>query len=116
MRFSNLAQLKECLTLYAVSHGYSIKFPTNDKNMLMVVCADGCPWRVWALYMQNEVSFQIKLYRNVHKCARKFKIKAANAKWLAKVFGLKIIINPKWKLRDFVADVLEKYALDVSFS
>ena len=66
--------------------------------------------------MQNEASFQIKSYRNVYKCVRQFRIKAANARWLAKVYRPKIRTNPKWRLRDFVVDVLEKYGLDVSVS
>ncbi|KAM7459754.1 hypothetical protein LguiA_036262 [Lonicera macranthoides] len=75
---------------------------------------NGCPWRSLATYMQNEESFQTKSLKNNHKCIRNFKIKLANFKWLTKQYEKKIIGNPKWKLKDFKADVLEKYSINVS--
>ncbi|KAM7526716.1 hypothetical protein LguiA_016618 [Lonicera macranthoides] len=65
-----------------------------------------------ATYMQDVDSFQIKSLKTEHKCIRNFKIKLANSKWLAKQYENKIIDNPKWKLKDFKTDVLEKYAVD----
>lgn len=43
-----------------------------------------------------------------------FKIKLANSKWIAKVYEKKLTSDPNWKLKDFKADVLEKYCLNVS--
>jgi len=116
MKFCIPDDLNNCLRSYAVAHGYPIKFKRNDSKRLLVVYVDGCPWRLWATYMQIEDSFQIKSYKSVHKCIRNFKLKLINSKWLANEYHNKFINNPRWKLRDIRADVLEKYSIDVSLS
>ncbi|KAM7520826.1 hypothetical protein LguiB_019788 [Lonicera macranthoides] len=95
MKFADPDQLKHALRCYAVANGFPIKFKRNSKHWLLGMCAEGCPRRLWATYMQNEYSFQIKSLRDEHKCIRNFKIKLANSKWLAKQYEKKIIANPK---------------------
>ena len=116
MRYANPQQLRECLTSYAVAKGFPIKFDKSSRHSVLVNCATGCPFRLWASYMQNEDSFQIKSLNSEHKCVRNFKLKLVTSKWLSIKYKKKLTSDPNWKLKDFKAYVLEKYAIDVSLS
>ena len=63
MRFGSPKELKRCLTNYFVSNGYPIKFDRNNHRRLLAHCEKGCLWRMYATYMQDERSFQIKSYK-----------------------------------------------------
>lgn len=50
--------------MYMVAHGYDLYFEKNDKDILLVKCckekAPQCPFRLWASWMKEEKTFQIK--------------------------------------------------------
>nr|KAJ0193886.1 hypothetical protein LSAT_V11C800401480 [Lactuca sativa] len=56
----------------------------NDSKRLLVKCCDGeCTFRLWASWMSEEHSFQIKSLINEHNCARNFKLGLiVNYKWI----------------------------------
>lgn len=83
---------------------------------MLGICDKGCPWRLLATYMQTENSFAMKSYKPAHKCIKNFRLKIKNSMWLAKEYNTKFINNPRWKLKDIKADVLEKYSIDLSLN
>ncbi|XP_023763965.1 uncharacterized protein LOC111912463 [Lactuca sativa] len=121
-RYESPQQLKECITNYAVANGYQIWFERNDHMRLLARCSKRahddetkCPWRLWATWMGNEKSFQVKSLVDEHKCARHFKSASlVNYKWIANKFASKITQDPEIKLVDLQAAVLKKYKCQVS--
>ena len=74
MRFTNPKQLKFMICNYAVANGYQLYFEKNDSKMLLVKCSNRqCTFRLWASWMSEEQSFQIKSLIIDHNCARNFK-------------------------------------------
>lgn len=72
MKFGSPKMLKTFLTDYVVAKGFPHKFKANCKTHLLAICANGCPWRLWASYMQNENNIQIKSLNTKHKCVGEF--------------------------------------------
>ncbi|KAI3525338.1 hypothetical protein L1887_04054 [Cichorium endivia] len=123
-RYESPQQLKACITNYAVANGYQIWFERNDHMRLLARCCKRsnddetkCPWRLWATWMSNEKSFQVKSLVDEHKCARNFKSASlVNYKWIAKKFATKIRQDPRMKPVKLQAAVLKKYKCQVSMS
>ncbi|GJV67148.1 hypothetical protein Tco_1482657 [Tanacetum coccineum] len=75
----------------------------------------GCSFRLWASWMQNEPTFQIKTLIHNHTYARNFDMGTlVTCKWIAKQFATKIIKNPRISYRQMKSDVREKFLLNVS--
>ncbi|GJU43233.1 hypothetical protein Tco_1200499 [Tanacetum coccineum] len=97
-KFVNVDQLKECLTYYALSNGFSLWFYTSSKTKLIAKCGlrpeklkeqekekqrkwkryqststsevegSNCPWRCYGKEMTNEKSFQVISMTDEHSC------------------------------------------------
>ncbi|KAF5205558.1 hypothetical protein FRX31_004855, partial [Thalictrum thalictroides] len=52
MRLANCEELKDCLRAYAVKKGKFITFRRSGTQLLEAICAPGCPWMLWATWMQ----------------------------------------------------------------
>nr|KAJ0227269.1 hypothetical protein LSAT_V11C100004300 [Lactuca sativa] len=75
MRFTNPKQLKFMLCNYVVANEFELYYEKNDsKRLLVKCCASECTFRLWASWMRDEQSFQIKSLINEHNCARNFKL------------------------------------------
>ncbi|KAF5198850.1 Mudr family transposase, partial [Thalictrum thalictroides] len=114
MKFANPKELKFSLICYAVANGKNIRFSRSAHYKLEVKCVKGCPWRIWASWMQREKSFQIKSYRNTHRCVRVFKIKLANARFWGKAFCKELMIDPKMKPLAIRQQILRRHYVDIT--
>ncbi|CAI9263650.1 unnamed protein product [Lactuca saligna] len=118
MKFTNPTELKQCLTNYAVKHGYDLWYEKNDKNRLLVKCCKdkepSCPFRLWASWMQEERTFQIKSLKSSHNCGRVFKIGLVNYKWTGKQYFNVLLENPRLSLRKMKAQISSTYNIIVS--
>lgn len=119
MRFANPAALKMLLSNYAVANGYDLWFERNDKERLLVNCCKGkepkCPFRLWASWVKDEKTFQIKTLIPDHKCSRAFKLGSiVTYKWIGKHFVNTILKTPRMSLRQMKAQISKKYNLNVS--
>ncbi|KAF9599034.1 hypothetical protein IFM89_033379 [Coptis chinensis] len=114
MRFTSKDEFKDYLRDYGVTNGYPIKFIKNESNRVTAICGERCKWRCHASPMQVECSWQIKSLNDLHECNRDFNAKFCNVRWLSKKYKTQIIVNPRWKLDDFVASILHTYAINVS--
>ncbi|CAI9277663.1 unnamed protein product [Lactuca saligna] len=112
MKFANPLELKLCLTNYAVKNGYDLWFEKNDHQKLLAkYCkykknkkSKSCPFRLWATWMKNERSFQIKSLIDRHNCARVFKFGSiVSYKWIGTHFMNDIIQKPKMSIRKLKA-------------
>ncbi|GJY07676.1 hypothetical protein Tco_0374730 [Tanacetum coccineum] len=97
----------------------SPKTPKSPKTSITTPNADaakkGCSFRLWAGWMQSESSFQIKTLVPTHTCSRNFNLGSlVTYKWIAKQFAVEVLKNPKISYRQMVADVREKFLINVS--
>lgn len=118
--FESPAQLKFCIQNYGVSNGYQIYFEKCDKTRLVARCGkrtemNDCPFRLYAGWMYNEKSFQVKNLVGEHRCSRKFKFGSlVSPKWIGRHYITEIANTPKMKLRDMIADIKQRLRCVVS--
>nr|KAJ0212267.1 hypothetical protein LSAT_V11C400177520 [Lactuca sativa] len=91
MKFSETDELKSLLSNYVVRYGYSLWYEKSDKKWLLAKCTKAsthkCPFRLWATWMKDEHSFQIKSLKDNHNCSRSFKLGAiVSYRWIGKHF------------------------------
>ncbi|GJS19595.1 hypothetical protein Tco_0448227 [Tanacetum coccineum] len=121
-RYEGPEQLKRALTYYALANGYKLYFEVNNPRRLVAKCSKDnqekkCPFRLWASWMQEEKSFQIKNMIDEHVCSRTYEYGSLiTSNWIARNYAKKIMINPSIKVKDIVALVLKKYKCKVSVS
>ncbi|GJY97604.1 calcium/proton exchanger [Tanacetum coccineum] len=74
-----------------------------------------CPFRMYASWMSNEHSFQIKSLNSEHKCCRNYNLGSlVTFRWIALHFFKEIIEDPFMSLRKIRADIRKKFMIDVS--
>ncbi|GKB65120.1 hypothetical protein Tco_0921306 [Tanacetum coccineum] len=74
-----------------------------------------CPFRMYASWMSNEHSFQIKSLNSEHKCCRNYNLGSlVTFRWIALHFFKEIIEDPFMSLRKMRADIRQKFMIDVS--
>ncbi|PKI62939.1 hypothetical protein CRG98_016578 [Punica granatum] len=84
MLFPNLTMFKKAVTDYNVSIGRVFKFVKNDNERVRAKCrSEGCKWEIYCSWSNEVKTFKVKKFVEPHTCARGFKNKQANKKWLA---------------------------------
>ncbi|KAK3229107.1 hypothetical protein Dsin_000988 [Dipteronia sinensis] len=79
--------LRALLKDYALQEDINYKKMKNDYNRLTYKCEnEGCPWRLHASNMLNDVIMQLKTYNNKHECHRVYRSEDARSKWIASMF------------------------------
>nr|KAJ0212790.1 hypothetical protein LSAT_V11C400217460 [Lactuca sativa] len=123
MNFANPMQLKLYLTNYAVKIGYDLWYEKSDHNRLLVKCCKskknkknkGCPFRLWATWISNERSFQIKYLTDNNNCSKVFKFGSiVSYKWIGSHFMNEILQKPKMSVRKLKAKVSKTFNLIAS--
>nr|KAJ0200676.1 hypothetical protein LSAT_V11C600320910 [Lactuca sativa] len=116
MRFKDPAQLKSMLCNYAVANGYQICFEKNDRKRLLVKCYKGeFSFRLWASWMSDESSFQIKSLKLVHKCARNYKLGSmVTYSWIGSHYTIEFLLRQKMSVRKVRTIVSQKFGIHVS--
>nr|KAJ0203638.1 hypothetical protein LSAT_V11C500254590 [Lactuca sativa] len=119
MKYFTTVELKYSLICYAVANGYDLWHEKNDKSRLLVRCCKrknpACPFRLYASWMKEEHTFQIKSLIIEHKCSRAFKLRSiVTYKWIAKQFVNDVLESPKLSLRKMKALVFKRYNINVS--
>ncbi|KAL0386070.1 UNVERIFIED_CONTAM: hypothetical protein Sradi_3001300 [Sesamum radiatum] len=115
MIFSNKVELRDAIHSHAVSTKRSLKIMKNDKRRVYVKClGDGCQWRLNALKLGGESTFQIREYNSKHKCARSFNVKNVNSKWLSAKYEDAFRTDPKRNVKGFRKDVIKEIRCHVS--
>nr|GEX92197.1 multidrug resistance-associated protein 5 [Tanacetum cinerariifolium] len=142
-KFVEATELKDCLTYYAISNGYSIWFERSSVDALIAICGQRpptlkgpslgkqrkqlrypsvckedvrkCNFRLYVTWMTHERTFQIKSLKPKHNCVRNFKFYSlVDYKWIRRHFGDKIRKNPEIKLCDITDLVMKKYKCTIT--
>ncbi|CAI9295760.1 unnamed protein product [Lactuca saligna] len=116
MRFKDPSQLKSMLCNYVVMNGYQLCFEKNDRKRLLVKCCKGeCSIRLWASWMSDEASFQIKSLKSVHKCARNYKLGSmVTYAWIGSHYTREFLLRQKMGVRKLRTAVSQKFGIHVS--
>ncbi|CAI9289675.1 unnamed protein product [Lactuca saligna] len=119
-KYESPEQFKLCLTNYAVANGYQLRFAKCDRSRILVRCGkksdeNKCPFRCWASWMGNELTWQVKSLEKKHVCARKYSLGSLiTPGWIANHYLNELIRNPKTKVKEMKADFLQNYSLKLS--
>ncbi|XP_023758661.1 uncharacterized protein LOC111907101 [Lactuca sativa] len=119
-KYESPEQFKLCLTNYAVANGYQLRFGKCDRSRILVRCGkksdeNKCPFRCWASWMGNELTWQVKSLEKKHVCARKYSLGSLiTPGWIANHYLNDLIRNPKTKVKEMKADFLQNYSLKLS--
>nr|KAJ0213759.1 hypothetical protein LSAT_V11C400190290 [Lactuca sativa] len=88
----------------------------NDRTRLLVRCSNGaCTFRLWASWMSDEESFQIKSLKADHNCARNFKFGSlVTYAWIGSHYTKEIVESQKISVRKLRLKVMAKFGIQVS--
>ncbi|GKB09861.1 (R)-mandelonitrile lyase-like protein [Tanacetum coccineum] len=121
-KYESPDQLKRALAFYALANGYKLYYEVNNPRRLLAKCCRDakdrkCPFRLWASWMQNERSFQIKKLNDEHYCSRTYEYGTLIiSNWIARNFANKIMMNPCIKVKEITDAILKKYKCKVGIS
>ncbi|KAL7584749.1 uncharacterized protein LOC111920435 [Lactuca sativa] len=116
MRFKGPGQVKSMLCNYDVANGYQLCFEKNYRTRLLVRCSKGgCIFRLWASWMSDEESFQIKSLKVDHNCARNFKFGSlVTYAWIGSHYTKEIVESQKISVRKLRLKVMARFGIQVS--
>ena len=83
------------------------------KKRMQLGCAKGCPFKMWATFIESNQTWQIKTLVDEHNCIWNYKNRLVSVKWLADRYGDRIRKNPNWKLGEMQEDFKRDLKVDV---
>ena len=88
----------------------------NDRTRLLVRCSKGaCTFRLWASWMSDEESFQIKSLKVDHNCDRNFNFGSlVTYAWIGSHYTKEIVESQKISVRKLRLKVMAKFGIQVS--
>lgn len=81
--FDSGKQFKDCVTKYAITNGYNIRWSRMNKLKMEARCKGSCPWVIYASQPKGERTFIVKKYSANPCCYRTLTNKLATLDWLA---------------------------------
>ncbi|KAG6507676.1 hypothetical protein ZIOFF_033027 [Zingiber officinale] len=117
MMFSNKKELRDAIHSHAIKNRRSVNITKNDKIRVYAKCADEeCKWKLHALKLSGEYTFQIRKYVPEHTCVMNLYVKNLKSTWLSKKYMSKIRSDPKRNVKGFRTDIMEDVRCSVSKS
>ncbi|XP_075486522.1 uncharacterized protein LOC142526151 [Primulina tabacum] len=117
MMFSNKKELRDAIHSHAIKNRRSINITKNDKIRVYAKCAaEECEWKLHALKISEECTFQIRKYVAKHTCVLNLYVKNLKSTWLSTKYMSKIRSDPKRNMKGFRTDVMEDIRCIVSKS
>ncbi|XP_073152078.1 uncharacterized protein [Henckelia pumila] len=115
MLFSTKKELRHAVHSHAIKTQRSINITKNDKIRLYAKCANmECGWKLHALKLQDECTFQVRIYEPKHTCAPYFHVKNLKSGWLSMKYESKFRSDPKRNVKGFRTDVMKEIKCHVS--
>lgn len=111
MRFESREQFKNAVKKYAVVNGFNISWQKSEEKRMIAKCVEGCGWRLYGSWIQNEKTFIIRGVGDPHSCNRSLTNKQATATWLAHEYMPKIRDRLTYSAAEMRADARERFAL-----
>ncbi|KAK4411440.1 hypothetical protein Sango_0217000 [Sesamum angolense] len=109
MMFSNKAEFKKALQSYAIKSKRTLKFIKNDKVRIYAKCGDAnCEWKMHAIKVRDEETFQINLLNDHHSCPQIFEVKNVKTNWIKDKYLQKFKSDPKRNVKGFRVDIINE--------
>ncbi|KAK4399770.1 hypothetical protein Sango_1083100 [Sesamum angolense] len=115
MLFTNKSEFKKALQSHAIKSKRTLKFIKNDKQRVYVKCgAIDCEWKMHAIKVRGEETFQINLLCNHHSCPQIFVVKNVKTNWIKDKYLQKFKSDPKRCVKGFRLDIINDLRVNVS--
>ncbi|XP_059434802.1 uncharacterized protein LOC132167790 [Corylus avellana] len=115
MTFPDIQTFREAVKEYNLLRGKEIRFKKNERRKSIVVCRDDkCRYRVYAMQVSDEQTFQIRSMQPKHVCGRQYKNSIVNSTWISNKLIEKFRIQLNMLLNVIQHEVKEKWKVDVS--
>ncbi|MED6140417.1 hypothetical protein PIB30_092998 [Stylosanthes scabra] len=101
--YASRDEFKETVSTYAVYTVRGIKFDYCDRKWVIAICQQDCPFRLYCVKVNEEETWQLRSINVKHNCAQVQRVGIMHSKWLRKAFKRKVEVNPKVKIKEFVA-------------
>ena len=100
---------------FCVKHRRDVKFQKNDQHRVRAVCkSQACNWFMYASWLSDHKTFQIKTLCTEHTCAMSFKNKFVNSKLIAEKYVHQWRANPDWNYAGMSAQLRIYTNMDAS--
>ncbi|XP_074342661.1 uncharacterized protein LOC141680294 [Apium graveolens] len=103
--FGDKQQVKATVRRYSIVTGKPLKYNVDDNQRIQVICAKGCPFKIWLSYLKEKECWQVKTVNDEHNCIYHYANKLVSVKFLAEVYGNRIRRNPSWKLNEMQQEI-----------
>ncbi|KAL0456480.1 UNVERIFIED_CONTAM: hypothetical protein Slati_0987200, partial [Sesamum latifolium] len=115
MLFSNKKEFKKALQSYAIKTKRTVKFTKNDKVRIYAQCGNSeCGWKMHAIKIKDEETFQINLLQSHHSCPEIFNVKNMKTNWLKDKYLQKFKSDPKRCVKGFRVDIMNELRVNMS--
>jgi hypothetical protein len=109
MLFGSVEVLRKAITEYSLKERVDIKLPRNEKKRLKAVCADGCPWNLYASNDTRSKGLVVKTYFGQHNCQKQWILKRCTSNWLAEKYLEAFRAHQKMSLTNFARTVQKEW-------
>jgi hypothetical protein len=113
MKFPNSRVFREALR-DVVNKVVDIKFKLNEKTKIYVHCKNDCGWRLYALVVPGELTFQMKTFQSVCTCGKSFQHNQVNSSYVARKYLQDFGKNPKWEVAGVQHHVRQDISVELS--
>lgn len=87
LKFPSVQTFRDVVREANLLRGKDVKFKKNCSDKCIVVCREErCDYRIYARWMSQEKTFQIRSCNPTHCCTRKYRNSIVNSKWIANRF------------------------------
>ncbi|XP_031130637.1 uncharacterized protein LOC116032282 [Ipomoea triloba] len=116
MTFATKQEFREAVQSYGFKNGKDIKTPRNDKERVVVECAQpGCTWRIGLRKVVNSHSWRILNMVDMHQgCTWAWENSMVKASVIAKRWAKELKDHPDWMMKKFRDAVCRKEGFYVS--
>ncbi|KAG8380617.1 hypothetical protein BUALT_Bualt06G0034300 [Buddleja alternifolia] len=115
MIFSTKKEFRFAINSHTVRTRRSLKITKNDERRIYAKCmGHKCDWKIHALKLGTESTFQIRLYNSVHKCYGSYSVKNVKSGWLSKKFESCFRTDPKRNIKGFREDAVMAIRCNIS--
>ncbi|KAK1386825.1 hypothetical protein POM88_015003 [Heracleum sosnowskyi] len=111
--FGSKQELKTVVMVFSIAIGRPLRYRVDGQHMIHVVCAEGCPFRMWVSYMEKFEGWQIKTLFDDYNCIYHFSNKLVTVKYLADLYGDRIGRNHNWKLSEMKEEFMRVLKVEV---